>query len=311
VADRLAHALHQLIVALAALGLLLGALFGYVLGSVLPAQLRYASGDRAVHLAHDAMIDQETALRGYLLVRDTRFLQPYWNGLKSLTTEDASASDSLGSEPAMAPLLLNMRVAQEEWISRWAVVVADGNAPTQLAPLTTFLSQGKTLFDAYRVTELRLSDSVEVKREALQRGEALAFGVGLGFLLVVVAGLAVVVTRQRRRLRDVLVAPVAAIVAATEQIAKGNLATRVEPEGPLEFRQIGASVNAMGDALVLAQSSADAHRSLIEEQEQKLRAILSMAREIAGSLSLRYVLRSVGTSDERQRLPPPDRVAVW
>jgi diguanylate cyclase (GGDEF)-like protein len=309
VADRLAHAFRQLIVALIVLGLILGALFGYILGSVLPAQLRYASGDRAVQLANDAMIDQETGLRGYLLVGDQHFLQPYVNGVQSLKTQDAAANDALGSDSVMAPLLLEMRVAQQAWISQWAFVVAADKAPTQRASLTAFLFQGKALFDAYRVRELRLSDSIELRSEALQRRENLAFGVGLGILAVVAAGFAVVVTRQRRLLRDMLVAPVAAIVAATEQIAKGDLSTRIELEGPLEFRRIGASVNAMGDALGMAQKSADTHQSMIEEQEQKLRKILLMAREIAGSLSLRYVLRSVGSSALSVSGFP--RVTIW
>ena len=65
----------------------------------------------------------------------------------------------------------------------------------------------------------------------------------------------------------------------------------------------------MGDALASAQKSADAHQLLIEEQEQRLRKILSMAREIAGSLSLRYVLRAVGTSALSVSGFP--RVTVW
>ena len=237
VSDRLAHAFHQLIVGLILVGLLLGALFGYVVGSVLPAQVRYASGDRAVQLAHDAMIDQETGLRGYLLVGDEHFLEPYLSGVKALRKQDAAANNALGSDTVMAALLLEMRVAQQAWISQWAFVVAADKAPTDRGQLTAFLFQGKSLFDAYRVRELRLSDSIELRKEVLQRREGLAFGVGLGILAVVAAGFAVVVTRQRRLLRDMLVAPVAAIVAATGQIAMGDLATRVEPQGPLEFRR--------------------------------------------------------------------------
>jgi diguanylate cyclase (GGDEF)-like protein len=305
----LASAFHQLIVPLIVLGLVLGALFGYVLGFVLPTQLRYADGDRAVQLAHDAMIDQETGLRGYLLVHDVRFLQPYHNGLRSLEMQNTDSDKFLGSDPAVASLLLDTQVAQQAWISGWAVVVAAGKAPTQLGPLTGFLFRGKDLFDAYRVQELRLSDTIEARRELLEQREVLAFGIGLGILVFVGAGLAFVVTRQRRLLRDMLVGPVAGIVSATEQIAKGDLATRVESSGPLEFAQISASVNAMGEALALAQKSADAHQSLIEEQQLKLRKILAMAREVAGSLSLRYVLRTVATSAMGVSGFP--RVTIW
>jgi diguanylate cyclase (GGDEF)-like protein len=308
-ADRLGHAFRYLVVALVVLGLVLAALFGYLLGSVLPAQSRYSDGARAVALAHDAMINQETGLRGYLVVHDKRFLQPYKLGITSLAEENTLANQFIGTDPVMAPILLDMRLAEQQWISQWALVVAAGKAPAGVAALTAFLFQGKVLFDDYRVQELRLTNSIEDRRDDLQHDEVLAFGIGLSILVLVGGALVLGMTRQRRLLRDMVVTPVAAIVAATEEIARGDFSARVDPHGPEEFRQIATSVNLMADALVLSQHRADLHQGLIEEQEQKLRKILVMAREIAGSLSLRYVLRSVATSAASVSGFP--RVTIW
>jgi diguanylate cyclase (GGDEF)-like protein len=65
----------------------------------------------------------------------------------------------------------------------------------------------------------------------------------------------------------------------------------------------------MGARLVVARDDATAHRDVIERQSLQLRKILSMSREIAGSLSLRYVLRAVGTS--ASSVSGFDRVIIW
>jgi diguanylate cyclase (GGDEF)-like protein len=296
VVDGLRHAFRYLALAMIVLGLVIAALFGYVLGSLRPNQLRYTSGDRAVQMAHAAMIDQETGLRGYLLTHQAEFLQPYHQGTATLTTENAIAEQKLGSDPAVAPQLLNMRVAEQAWISEWAQAVAANQAPTDPTQLVAFLNQGKTLFDAYRAQEQALSDTINNKRDTLQGREGWSLGIGLGLVLAVGAVLAVMMARQRRVVRDMVIAPVDAIVKTTDRMATGDFDVRIEGVGPAEFQRIADSVNQMGDALARAREGVRAHQASSEQREQQLRKLLTMAREIAGSLSLRYVLRSVASS---------------
>src|SRR5688572_16130264 len=51
---------------------------------LVPATERYADGARSVRLAHLAMLDQQTALRAYLITRDRDFLAPYERGSAAL-----------------------------------------------------------------------------------------------------------------------------------------------------------------------------------------------------------------------------------
>jgi CHASE3 domain sensor protein len=76
IADRVNRVFRRLLVLTVLLALTLAGLFGYLLVGLRPLQDRYQDGARALQLAHAAMIDQVTGLRGYLLVRDDVFLQP-------------------------------------------------------------------------------------------------------------------------------------------------------------------------------------------------------------------------------------------
>src|SRR3954452_23447213 len=75
-----------------------------------------SDGDRAVRDAHQAMVDQETGLRAYLVSGDADFLQPYDAGRRHLDESDRIINARLGGDKKLAPLLLQMRVAQRLWI---------------------------------------------------------------------------------------------------------------------------------------------------------------------------------------------------
>jgi diguanylate cyclase (GGDEF)-like protein len=294
--DLLKYTFRCLRAATISLILVIAALFGYVLGSLRPDQMRYSDGQTALQLAHQAMIDQETGLRGYLLLHETKFLDPYHEGVAAVAVHNATVSQELGTTSDVAPFLLEMRIAEEAWTSQWALVVAQDHAPSNATALSSFLDLGKELFDSYRLRESALTSFVQARNDSLQHREGVAFGVGLAVTTAVLLVLAIVMERQRRRLRRMLIGPVDAIVATTERIANREFEARVESDGPAEFRQIGTSINHMAEALTRLRDNSHARGKIIEEQRNQLRTTLAMAREIAGSLSSRYVLRSVATS---------------
>jgi diguanylate cyclase (GGDEF)-like protein len=309
VVDRLGHAFRFISVAMGLLIIVIAALLIYVVGSLRPDDVRYAEGDRAVQQAHQAMTDQETGLRAYLILHDSVFLQPYQQGVDALAAANDTVTRRVGSVSAAAPLVLEMRVTQQAWISQWAIVVVNNQSPTNPDDLRAFLVQGKNLFDQYRVSEQRLDSLLDGRRESVQTREGQVLALGLGTILLVALGLVAVMERQRRSLRKMLVAPVDDIVAATERIAGGDLGARVDTTGPTEFRRIAASVNTMGEALVRAREEAASRSDLVEQQAEQLRRILTMAREIAGTLSIPYVLRSIASS--ALQISGFDRVIVW
>jgi diguanylate cyclase (GGDEF)-like protein len=296
IADRVNRVFRRLLVLTVLLALMLVGLFGYFLVGLRPLQDRYQDGARALQLAHAAMIDQETGLRGYLLVRDDVFLQPYRDGVAETRRQETELSRSLGSDADTAPALLDMRVAEQAWTSEWAAVVDSGNAPTNRAALDRFLLSGKSLFDNYRAKELVLSDNIRARQDALDRDRGIALILGLAAVLVFASILYAEMLRKRRNLRSAVVEPVADIISATAALAQGDLESPVLIQGPGEFSLIGRSIEQLRGSLADARDRDDIYQKTIEMQSAQLRNILTMSREITGSLNLRYVLRTVAAS---------------
>lgn len=285
--------------ALIATGLLLlisSALLVYVLGWLNPAQHRYRLARNALDNAHAGMLDQETGLRGYLIVHDRRLLEPYRQGVATVAREDAALSRQIGSDSAMAPLVLDMRLAQQAWVSQWALVVATGHAPRGRAALDAFLLRGKALLDAYRVKEAALSQRLLQRRDSLYTQETWAFVIAVVATILFGLGLLAMTVRRRSLVREVAVDPVARIVSALSAIAQGDLESRALPGGVSEFRRIGETVAEVRRALVDARDHDRAARERSDAHAAQLHSILTMSREISGSLNLRYALRTIGAT---------------
>jgi diguanylate cyclase (GGDEF)-like protein len=309
IADRINRVFRRLLVLTVLLALVLVGLFSYILIGLRPTQNRYQDGARALQLAHAGMVDQETGLRGYLLVNDDVFLQPYRAGVAAIRHEDSILNRTLGADPSTAPGLLDMRVAQQTWASQWAVVVASRRAPTDRAALTQFLLTGKSLFDTYRAKELALSDRVQNRLTTLEQRRGVALVAGLVAVVFFAAILFLELRRKRRTFRADIVDPVADIITATRALADGELDAPVVIHGPGELAQIGESIEQLRGSLVDARARDDLYQHTIEMQAGQLRSILTMSREITGSLNLRYVLRTVASSAATVSGFP--RVRVW
>src|SRR6267378_2826801 len=77
IADSLTLACRWVLVGIAVIAVVLGLLNIYLLVILRPPSLGYAAGEQAVTFADTAMVERQSALRGYLLTRDARFLADY------------------------------------------------------------------------------------------------------------------------------------------------------------------------------------------------------------------------------------------
>ena len=130
--------------------------------------------------------------------------------------------------------------------------IASARRPSQ-SRLAAALSDG-------RQAAVRLAERQEQRREAAQdrvqsrTRRAVIFAAIAGLLAVAgaLALVSVLVGGLRR--------PLARLVSATQQLAEGELDTRVEPEGPAELRELSTSFNAMAEDLDIARSRIEAGR---------------------------------------------------
>lgn len=243
----------------------LGALLAYFLGSVRPEALRYSDGQTALDVADQAMVNEETGLRGWLLTANVSFLQPYQEGTATLAVDNAVLEADFGSDPATASEFRAMTAAGGAWTKDWAQPAS--GPPTASTLSVAFLDRGKALFDAYRAAEARVEATVTSHRTSLSRLSGMLLSAAFVLALVVLVGLGAFAIVQARRLRHTVLDPVAAILATTERLIALDLTARVPLEGPDEFRRIAASLNALASALAVDR------KRLAEQQRRELDAI--------------------------------------
>jgi signal transduction histidine kinase/CheY-like chemotaxis protein len=236
-------------------------------GSLVPTTNRDVAGTRAIRLAHLAMVNQETGLRAYLLTGQQSFLDPYTRGKTELPRQMSAARNRFDNNPAMLRRLDAMEHAEQTWMDQWALQAAtfsttrlDGRDRPQLV---SFVTAGKTLFDAYRAKESDAEAAGEKLRRAAQARQLTALSAGLGLELLVLVISAAVVRRELRRLRSGIVGPVERLLSTIARIRDGDLSARAEASGPTELREISGGLAEMASALAT-------ERELVEQREREL-----------------------------------------
>lgn len=291
--------------------ILLTAALGWVLGAAQPRLAGLRSGVNAVRDAQQAMLDQETGARAYLLIGTQQYLEPYHNGVRELSGASTQLVALVRAEPSLAVDVAAMRTAADRWQRQWGRVAAGSrghllDSDSQLDTYRTvlFLNSGKTLFDAFRAA----STTVQVAAQRLLIRTVAAQDTTLGVtagLTMVIGLLAVWLARRREQiLRRDVVRPIDVLVEHIDHVRDGDLRpSRAEQaladSGPAELRRLGVGVAQMTATLAreLAQSHERSRR--LDAQAQQLMEVLDLARDIAGSLSVRYILDSVGRATKQ------------
>ncbi|MCZ2858567.1 hybrid sensor histidine kinase/response regulator [Blastococcus sp. VKM Ac-2987] len=204
----------------------------------------------AVQDGHIAMLDQETGLRGFLVTREVRFLQPYWRGVSDLRRTDAALDRIAGEDPGLAVHVRELQEAQQRFITGWVEpVLTTQPAIGDTVALGELLSREKALFDHYRTVEGHIRELMEERREqvGVQRSAIVLGGAVLG--LVVALAVALAVRRAGRRLAGQLLPPTQRVRETLASLASGDLDSRATETGPAELRDIAGDVNALGVAL--------------------------------------------------------------
>ncbi|HXA42302.1 MAG TPA: ATP-binding protein [Candidatus Solibacter sp.] len=143
----------------------------------------------------DAMVSQESGLRGYTLTGDPTFLQPYQSARVRLTT----AEQAMSNPPSgLASLLSAEEHAASTW-QRWAETRV-AIVPTQGPGATVDDSQGRLLFDSFRSdwsaldqrdTSLEIATKAELTSQLSQ--QSITRGAGWLAVMILLTALALVV----------------------------------------------------------------------------------------------------------------------
>jgi diguanylate cyclase (GGDEF)-like protein len=248
---------------------------------------------KAEAAAHAAMLDQENGLRGYLLTHDVSFLEPYTRARDALARANEALTQNVGSATDLVGSMIGTRIAEEQFIERWANAAGNTGSGGGSPPS---LTAGKALFDAYRRAHAAFATALDEHSESLNRRQQRVIATQIVLVLAAFMVVFLLAVGQHRALRDTIVVPIAALLHHIGRVRDGHLDTALHPAGPRELRQLGEGLNEMACSLVTARQIAASREGAAREHSARLRQILDATRAFSESLKLEYVVEAVRQS---------------
>ncbi len=218
-----------------------------------------------------ALVDQETALRGYLLTGDGAYLDPYRSGAQDQARTAAALHDLAQQIDGDGEPFAAVQEAAERWRDEYAEPTltaheADPDAPADLA----LLSFGRTRFDAFRTAADGLRGQLDAARADAGRGLRAATVRLTVTLLIAEALLLSAIGALWWRLRRSVLVPLTRLGADADVVSGGALTHHIEAVGPPELQALATTMESMRSRLVAELDAATEARAQLELQHTEL-----------------------------------------
>jgi signal transduction histidine kinase len=300
------------------LAMLVGGAFAVLIIAIedLRKSARAAAHSRDALTAVDALerlvVDLETGVRGFVIAREERFLEP-WNDARVAFPRQAARLARLEDDPEQAQLIRTITSDGQDYIDTYSVPLvraARRGDPRARSVGATLEGKRRTdklraNFDRLKTEERGLLNARQSRDDSNARRAVIAAAVGLGGSVLLIVLLEGYLARS-------IALPVRRAAGMASRLAGGDLAVRMPETGAGEIGDLERSFNAMARSL---QTSRDELRVLAEEQAALRRVATLVARgvspaelfsastaEVAGLLGAQYTTLL--------RIEPDDTVTV-
>ncbi|MEJ2887189.1 sensor domain-containing diguanylate cyclase [Actinomycetospora aeridis] len=250
-----------------------------------PAGDELRVGLLALEDAQDAVMGTDSLLRAYLATGDPYFVDRATERAPEIAAAEGAMLANLDL-PGVFPRVLELVAAQRDWQAGWVGQVA--SVPPQ--DVAAFVARGDALMRDYRAASTAARSALLDAIESLD-GSVRLLQRSLIVVTALVAGAALMVAlRGRRRLLEHVVAPVDGLLASVRGIGEGRLTPPEPVSGSAELVALRDGLAQMTIALRGQHEETAAQAERLQVRTERLRTILIMTREIAGSLNTRYVI---------------------
>jgi diguanylate cyclase (GGDEF)-like protein len=259
--------------------------------------------ERYIAMAYSArnvqisMLDQSAAMRGWIATGEGSFLTTFRQARAggNAALEDLVAEVEGDDTPGLTNAVLRTAVARKAWFDWAAEAIEDDptDSGTDHEVVAGLLTEGRDLFEKYRAADTVSTGMLITRRDAALDASRTALLVGVAVFVVVLIGTAVAAVRRRRRMTTEVIAPINDLLATIDHLRDGDLSARSPVSGVRELDAIGVALGAMASSLDEARTEGRARESRLAALASRFETVVRVGREIAGSLSVRYVAATV------------------
>ncbi|MFK0100676.1 CHASE3 domain-containing protein [Streptomyces sp. NPDC091040] len=247
----------------------------------------------------NALLNQETGVRGYVLTGDDSFLEPFAAGKKEETDRLARVRSAMSGEQPYSRDLDRIAAAAAEWRRVHAdPLIADVRRDGPGARSAAGTAESKAAFDKlrqlYGTQQAHLDDARDRVRAQLDDARHTRDRVLTALLIV----FALCVVALSTLLQRTVARPLNALAEASRRVRSSSFRRqRIEVRGPADVRAVAAAVEDMRGRLVAELDAVQEREDVLAQQTVELRRSNSELEQFAyvASHDLQEPLRKVAS----------------